>query len=388
MQHRQMAGCALVLVAALFLATAPTSSAWGAEATPPTAPAAAPAPTPALAPAATPAPTAAAAPAATPGADQAKGDVKYGDKWVPLETLFKDYVASRTELEGVNAKLTAAREKLMACQRRMTQMKNDGATADRPARADLAKARVKRSEYKKALDAKPPQKPTLQALPPQPRQPLTRSRSSGRYSSTGALDTNDAADQQYDQAMRIWENRSDIIKRQNDVLTKKYQQDLTEYKQNLNTANKELPKVEATIKTCDDKLDVSAKDLDAKLAPVLEEVKKDNEEVLGIQAQAAAVETRVKNMVEAIRSAPETVRFQHGIVEWEGLFYSRTELEKIYADTQAGIDNVREKLKAETAQSGQPFPAAWRHPQQDRMDALKALLDRVKAAGTPAKIAA
>lgn len=378
MQRRRMTGCALVLVAALFLATAPTSSAWGAEATPPTAPAAAPAPTPV---------PAAAAPAITPGAAQAQGDVTYGGKLVPLETLFKDYVASRTELEGVNAKLTAAREKLMACQRRMSQMKTDAATADRPTRADLAKAKTKRSEYKKALDAKPPQKPTLQSLPPQPRQPLARSRSSGRYSSTGALDTNDAADQQYDQAMTVYRNQCDIIKRQNDVLTKKYQQDLTEYKQNLNTANKELPKVEATIKTAEDKLDVSSKDLDAKVAPVLEEVKKNNEEVLGIQAQAAAVETRLKNMVEAIRSAPETVRFQHGIVEWEGLFYSRPELEKIYADTQAGIDSVREKLKAESAQSGQAFPAAWRHPQQDRMDALKALLDRVKAAA-PAKIAA
>jgi len=380
MQRRRMAGCALVLVAALFLATAPTSSAWGAEATPPATPATTPAPTPAAA--------TAAAPAATSGADQAQGDVKYGDKWVPLETLFKDYVASRTELEGVNAKLAAAREKLMACQRRLTQMKSDAATADRPTRADLAKARTKRSEYKKALDAKPPQKPTLQPLPPQPRQPLARSRSSGRYSSTGALDTNDAADQQYDQAMRTWENRCDIIKRQNDALTKQYQQDLTEYKQNLNEANKQMPKIEATIKTCDDKLDASAKDLDAKLAPVLEEVKKNNEEVLGIQAQAAAIETRVKNMVEAIRSAPEPVRFQHGIVEWEGLFYSRAELEKIYADTQAGIDSIREKLKAESAQSSQPFPVAWRHPQQDRMDALKALLDRVKAAGTPAKIVA
>ena len=173
MQRRRITDCALVLVAALFLTTASTSSAWGADATPPAAPAAAPAPTPA---------PAAAAPAATPGAAQAQGDVKYGDKWVPLETLFKDYVASRTELEDVNAKLAAAREKLMACQRRLTQMKNDAATADRPTRAELAKARTKRSEYKKALDAKPPQKPALQPLPPQPRQPMARSRSSDRKS--------------------------------------------------------------------------------------------------------------------------------------------------------------------------------------------------------------
>jgi len=37
-------------------------------------------------------------------------------------------------------------------------------------------------------------------------------------------------------------------------------------------------------------------------------------------------------------------------------------------------------LKAEAVAGGPPMPADWRHPQQDRMDALKALIAKAKAA--------
>lgn len=362
MPHRPIAGCALVLVAGLFLILVPASAARGEE----------------------------AQPAATPESHQAKGEVKYGDSWVSIDTLFKNYLTSRTELQGLNSTVDAARAKLMELQRRLSQMKGDAAAAERPTRAEFAKARNKQRDYKRALDAKPPQKPVLQQLPPQPRQPATRSRSSrsSRYGS-GSSDYYDGADQQYDDAVRAWEARADAIKRQNDAAMQKYKQEMDEYKKNLAEAQKALPKIEATIKDCEAKLDESAKALDTRQAPLLEDVKKANEEVLGIQAQVTAVGTRVKNMADAIRGAPESVRYQHGVVEWEGLFYTKGELEKLHTDTQAEIDRVREKLKEESAKSNQPLPPGWRHPQQDRMDALKAILDKVKdAGGTTAKAAA
>ena len=309
-----------------------------------------------------------------------KGKVRYGDKLVSLDALFKDYQFSRIELQNVNVKLTEARVKLMECQKRLSQLKTDVDTVARPTRADLARAKNKQREYKKMLDAKAPTKPTLQQLPPQPRQSNIRNRSSGRYSVTGGYDNNDSAQQQYDQAMRNWENQCDVIKRQNDTLTQKYNQDLLEYKKNQAEANKELPKVEILIKTCEDKLVVFTKDLESKLTPMLEEVKKDNEEVLGIQAQFIAIETRVKNMVDVIRNVPDEIRFQYNIIEWEGLFYSRVELEKIYTDTQKEINDVCEKLKSEAEKSGQSLPKDWKHPSQERMDVLKILLDKIKVA--------
>jgi len=360
MLHKSVTGGAVMLAVAAFLVSAPASVAWAAE----------------------------TQAADTPEAHAAKGEVKYGTTWVSIDTLFKDYLTGRTELQGLNAKIDDARAKLMEIQRRLSQMKTDAAAADRPARAELAKARNKQREYQRALDAKPPVKPVLQPLPPQPRQPVSRRSSRSGRSGSGYSDYDDPADQQYDNALQAWQNRCDIIKRQNDAAIQKYNQALTEYKQNLTQAQKEMPKVEAIVKASDAKLEQSAKELESKAAPVLDDVKKANEGVLTIQAQVAAVETRLKNMADAIRSAPETLQYQYGIVEWEGMFYLTAELEKLYADTQAQINSIHDKLKEETVKAGQPFPATWRHPQQDRMDALKALLDKVKAASTTAKAAA
>ena len=76
MPHRPIAGCALVLVAGLFLVLAPASPARGEE----------------------------AQPAATPESHQAKGEVKYGDSWLSIDTLFKNDLTSRTELQASTAR--------------------------------------------------------------------------------------------------------------------------------------------------------------------------------------------------------------------------------------------------------------------------------------------
>ena len=56
------------------------------------------------------------------------------------------------------------------------------------------------------------------------------------------------------------------------------------------------------------------------------------------------------------------------------------DLEKTLVDNQAEIDRLREQMKAEAKAAGRPFAADWRHPEQDKLDALKALLARAKAA--------
>jgi hypothetical protein len=329
--------------------------------------------TPAAPPAAAPAPTGAAAPTA-------KGEAKYGDAWVTLEDLFKDYLAARTELQGWTAKVDAAREKLNAIQRRLNTMKTESAAAERPIRVELGKANNKRREYNKALSQKQPQKPVLLALPPPPRQtmPSTSTRRYGSSSYGGSSSSYDT-DSSYQNAVRDWEARCDVIKRQNDQATQKYQREMAEYKKEQEEAKKELPKIEATIKACEAKLEASAKELETKQAPTVEEAKAANEEVATIQRQMLALETRLKNLTDALKASSETLRHQHGIVEWEGLFYTAAELEKLCTDTQAEISKVHEQLAAEAAKSGQPLPPNWRHPQQDRMDALKAILDKVKA---------
>jgi len=307
----------------------------------------------------------------TPEQHWAKGEVKYGEGWAPIEKVFQDYLAAKEELKPLDEKLKAARGDAAAIQLQMNNMKNDNLASERPIRTDMGKANVKRRELAKAAEALEPPKPQLQAVPPQPRDYSANIRST--YSSGNS---NNA----YDDAMRNWRRQADAVNRANDAATKKYQADLAAWRKARDDAKNQLPKVDQQIKDLDKKLEQSAADLTVKQAPFMEKYKAANEEAGGIMRKMSAVETRVQAIVDALKSAPETMRLKHGIAEWEGEFVALADLEKTYTATQAEIDRVRAQLKADAQQAGRAFPTNWRHPQQDRMDAMKALLDKAKAA--------
>jgi chromosome segregation ATPase len=179
--------------------------------------------------------------------------------------------------------------------------------------------------------------------------------------------------------MDDWQRKADAITRANDALKKRYQQDLAEWKKTKDAADKELPKVDQAIKDLQGKIDQSAAALTTKQAPLLEKVKLANEEAQSLARKIEAVQTRLRGLTDALKAAPETLRFKHGILEWEGAFWPLADLEKQLNETQAEIDRVCVQMKAEEKAAGRPLPDNWRHPQQDRMDALKALITRAKA---------
>jgi len=323
--------------------------------TPPAAPATAPAPAAGL--------------PMTAEEHWAKDEVKYNNAWVSLDKLFQDYLAAKPELQPLGDKIKAGRDAAAAIQFQMNNMKNESALAERPTRNELLKANTKRREVAKAAEAPEPQKPILQPIPPQP-----------RYSSSGWSGSN-----QYDDPLQRWQQQADAIRRANDTATKKYRADHAEWQKARDNAKSQLPKLDADIKTLEQKLQQFAADLAIKQAPLMEKYKAISEEILGIDRQVSAVETRVQNMVEALQAAPEALGLKHGICEWEGGFSLLADLEKLYETTQADINRVHAQLKAEAQQAGRPFPENWRHPQQDRMDALKAIVTKAKAAVAPAQ---
>jgi len=358
-------GCAALFLSALvglawvMVAVHPAEAAEATALTPP-APAAAPesAPAPGSAPAA-PSPT-------SPMSDVehfAKGEVQFDNRWMPIEDLFKDYQAARAEVPGLNSQVDAQRVRMGELQHQLNEMKNQSAVQERPIRADLAKAKAKQREYQKALNAKAPTPPQLTPMPPQPAQ---TNYTTNRYGNTDPQEE--------------WRRACAAIKAQNDQLIQQYRQALDAYKKTQDEAKKEMPKVQATIKQDEDQLKKIADDLETQQAPIADKFKAASDEMGAILRQASALEARIQSMAAAMRAAPETVRFARGIVEWEGVFYPLADLEKLYADTQAEINRVNQQMKAEADAAGRPLPANWRHPQQDRMDALKALLDRVRPA--------
>ncbi|MCX5684603.1 MAG: hypothetical protein NT049_13065 [Planctomycetota bacterium] len=326
-----------------------------------------------MTPAAAPAPAAAVGPILSDEEHYAKGEVKFGEAWVPIDKLFQDYLAARAELAPLDAKAKAIRDNLASIQGQMSSMKNDTYQSELPIRKDIAKQTMKRRELTKASEAPEPARPKLQQLPLRPRQNAASMRSSS--SSYG----NNASDQ-YQQQMEDWQRQTDIITRANAEAQKKYQNDKTDWKKAKDNADKELPNIDQAVKDLQAKLDQNAAALADKQAPLMEKIKAAGEEAQSINRLTEAVQTRIKAMSDALKAAPETLRFKHGIIEWEGAFQPQADLEKLLAETQAEINRVTAQMKAEAAAAGRPLAADWRHPQQDRMDALAAILARAKAA--------
>ena len=299
----------------------------------------------------------------------AKGEVQFDNQWVPIDDLSKDCQAARDQLTGLNSQVDAMRGPLAKLQYQLRKIKTQSELEERPIRADLAQAKAKQREYQKALNAKAPTPPQLTPMPPQPPQPPQINYG---YHIVGK-----------ETPIEEWRRKSAAIKAKNDQLMQKYQQELEQHKNTQNEAKQGLPAVLAKIKQDEDQLQKIADDCQAKEAPILENHKGLADEMAALVRQTTVLESRVKAMEAAIGAAPESVRFKHDLIEWEGVFYPLADLEKLYTETQAEIVRVNQQMKAEAEAAGRPLPANWRHPQQDRMDALKVLVDRAKKGQAP-----
>ena len=310
----------------------------------------------------------------------AKGETLYNKQWVPIEGLFKEYLASFGELDAMKQNGEPGQQKLVGLQRELAAIRSESAEIERPVRLELGKARNLQRDYNRVLEAKPPQKPTLKELPKQPRRPPDTNRNSN-YGGSGTFSGGGSSQyDRYQDQVREWRRVADDIKRQNDAAQDKYDREYKTWKANQDDAKKNMPKVEAAVKDSEGKLAKIEVDIQGRQAPVIEKVKTVNEELQSVNREASVVETRIRNMTEGLRAAPEPVRARYDIIEWDGRFYPASELQQYYNQTQAEILAVHDKLKAESETKGLPFPETWRHPQQDRLDALKKLLDAVKAA--------
>jgi len=320
-----------------------------------------------------------AKPELTPEQHHAKGEVLYDGKWVHIETLFKDYRRASHELAYAEKRGDSAKDELAGLHREMTLMKNETRETERPLRAELGKARNELRTHNHNLKKRPPTKPTLRQLPDRPRQPsnYNSNRNSSRYGSSGSYGS--SSNDRYDDQMRQWRQTSDAIRSDNETKLKLYQQELKIYQQQQAAAKAEIPKLEATIKECLAKLDETEADLDEKQGPTRQRSDSTTESVLAHNRQVSVIENRVNEMAAALRAAPEALRAKHGIVEFEKVFYSSAELRATHEKTQSEINRVRDQLKADSEKAGIPFPEKWRHPQQDRMDAIKGLLDKAAA---------
>jgi len=292
-----------------------------------------------------------------------KGEVLYQNQWVSIDDLFRQYQVVRAEMKDLLEKAKAATDAVTEANSKVTGVRGDLRSTETPLRRQMALARGKMREANRALSARPPAKPLLKALPGKPR------RSS--YS-----DRDD-----YDDAVDKWERDVAGVKRDNERRAEEYKIDLEKHREAQAKANEDLAGAEAEIKDAEAQLAEVEREFEKRAAPFIEERDAANAEVTTLKHQAQVLITRAAEMENAMRAAPESLLLARGIVEWEKAFRLLEDLEKLHADTQAEIDRVRAELENQVRELGRELPADWKHPEQDRMDALKALLQKARAAG-------
>jgi DNA repair exonuclease SbcCD ATPase subunit len=295
-------------------------------------------------------------------AHHAQGEVLYGDVWMPLKELFQYYQSTRTDMEQAVEQGRAKRAQLDDLNRQIYSLRADSESKERPIRAEMAKVVADKRQAEWALRAKPPTEPQYEPYPPRPSR------------------TQHPSDTDYNDAMNSWRNESMTIRQQNDALKKEYDKKKAEYESAKAGANATIQASDAKVAECQQQLDALAKALEAAQAPILQQRQGVNDEMQALGRQARALLDRAGAMEEAMRAAPQDLLWKNGIVEWEGEFRLLDDLKALRAELQAEIDRMRTELQQAAQLAGRSFPDDWRHPQQDKVDALKALIEQAEKA--------
>jgi chromosome segregation ATPase len=301
-----------------------------------------------------------------PAAHYAKGEVKYGEVWMSLAELFQNYRQVHVEMEKLLEESKKAQSALDDLNRQIYTLRGENDNSKRPVRADMAKAVADRRKAEAALRAQPPTEPRYVREPSQPARV--------QYSSDS-----------HREAMDDWRREVRRIREQNTALKREYDKRLAEYKKAKAEANAVIQEAQAKVAEYQQQLAALDKQLEDAQTPLLAKQLQMNDEIQSLGRQARAFLIRAQAMEKTMREAPETVLFRGRIVEWDGKFYLLDELRLLYAETQGEIDRVRDQLREDARIAGRSFPDDWRHPQQDKIDALKVLIERAEKEAAAAR---
>lgn len=315
-----------------------------------------------------------AAPAAAPSqtipspeetrAHWAKGEVFYGEQWVPLEKLFETYLQACSEMQGVVEKGKAARQKEAEASRELSKIRGEETSKKTPLYQEQRQLQAYKTRMERIQTLRPPPEPAYRREP---------TFSSGHYRNSGS-------NSDYDRARERYEAERDRIRRENAQRKEQWKRLCDELKEAQARAKKELAETDQKLKDVEQKLDDLKKEYAGKGTPYMEQVKAARDEAAAQGRQASSLIGRKALLEKIFAETPEPILWQQGIAQWEGSYHKVAELQALYDQTQAEINRVREELKAAAEKAGRDFPPDWRHPQQERMEGLRLLLAKVNSA--------
>ena len=253
---------------------------------------------------------------------------------VPVDRLFGDYLGAREDVRRLGEERAANQNHLSDLAQQNRQIQAQYTTEVRPVRSELGRARAKLAVCNRALTEREPHRPVK------------------------GIDVNAG----------------------NRVVQQRYRLAIAAYRRRQDQARKEKPGLEQRINQLEAQLVTLNAQLTSEKAPLLVELRALRKKQSDLAQQVGAARSRAGSLADALRLAPEDQRLRRSICEWENTFYSVDELRRILDDLKAGCDRDRAELKAKAEAAGRSFPDDWRHPQQDKIDALHSLIERATSA--------
>jgi hypothetical protein len=298
---------------------------------------------------------------ATDSQHLARGDVKFAGQWVALPDLVAQSRAVRAENDAAGAKVKAAMARMVEISHALEQARDDYHKAQDDIGVDLGKNQTKMQKAQAHLAMPLPTKPSIL---PEPAEPM---RSDYKDNTS------------YTAAHNVWLTEKE--RTQNDNLHHQdiYDKEMERYTDMQQRGKTALAEATVAIEDCKKRME------DARF------VRKGKEKVLTDELakltadQAAAVKvsadlaTKLKTMAEAIRTSPEAVRTSKGIVDWNGQFYTLADLQATLDKMTAEVAEARKQAEERAAKVGGTLPLEWRHPRQDDIEALRAVIEKAKA---------
>jgi len=258
---------------------------------------------------------------------------------VPIEHLFQDYAVAREDARRLSEGRDADQNHLSDLEQQIRQIQTKYTAEVRPVRSELSQAREKLAVCNRALTEREPSRPVV------------------------GIDVNAG----------------------NKVVQQRYNRDLEALRRRQDKARNEKPGLEQRIKELEAQLAAIDARLPSEQAPLLGELRALREKQDDLAKQVGAAMSRAESLADALRRAPEDQRLRRGICEWEDAFYSVDELRRILDDLKAACDRDRAESKAKAEADGHTLPEDWRHPKQDKIDALKALIERAEKEAAAAR---
>ena len=286
-----------------------------------------------------------------------KGELLYGSKWVHISDLFDEYSAGRKEGQIIIDKGRAVIARLQELQKQVLEARAAEETKERATREELNRARLRLAECKRILTYALPAEPKPTPLPAEPE--------ASAFADTDAFNK---AHKDWDQKRAAGER--DLRRRQ-----EQYERDVQRTHQNQAQAEKDSKIAEETAAKSEKALKTMQDEFQATQDPVLRQHAAVAQEAQTIGRQANILLNRMTIMGNILRKAPEGLRLQYGILEWDGLFRPLSDVQEIYKNLKAEVEQARQKAKADASAQSHSLAADWHHPKEKDLETLRVMID-------------